>query len=473
MKPHLSLLLATSLALITIRSSTAGTEWTAQPQDDIVVQERSALYEWWHGRYLTGDWFGARDTLEDYGLTVNGRYYGALFGVVASEGGSRAFWDQGLQFDARQNIGRLLQSDALEGVRLFGTVRWRDRSGYSNPNEFVQANSMFNPTNWNSGVGWRLLRFGIELSSTSFLPVEDMIFIRAGWLQPQTEFADQPLSKLFYNNAVNSAKGIGGNIPYSSSLSTWGGTIQIKPTDWAYVKGGLFMAYPQATAEGNRGLAFSGFAQDLSQNGLLGMVESGLTPKIGPAELPGKYAMGAYYWGNDRASFFGADYGEQWGLYWQADQMLYREPSPASEEPLPSGKGSGKSFTAPVSSTPPKLSKQGLSTFNLISFAPKYNNPFPFYFQSGLVYRGLIPGRDEDQTLFSIAFGNYSYYDLLADRSAGRPESTYTAFLEWGYRIQVNQWAFLQPFAQYVVRPNGTSNVGNAAILGFGTGVDF
>ncbi len=60
------------------------------------------------------------------------------------------------------------------------------------------------------------------------------------------------------NNAIESAKGIGGNIPFSSSFSTWGGTLQLNPTKWYYAKAGLFMAFPGATASSNHGLAFQG-----------------------------------------------------------------------------------------------------------------------------------------------------------------------------------------------------------------------
>jgi carbohydrate-selective porin OprB len=436
----------------------------------------SMLSDWWNGKYMTGNWFGLRDTLKDNGLTFSGRYYGAFFGVVDSQGGSRGFWDQGLEFGSELNFGKALRVENLEGLKAFGLVRWRDDREEADPNKFVHASSMFNPSNWISGVQWRLMTFGLEYKTGDLLPVKDMISLRGGWLMPQREFIDQPLSKLFLNTAVNSSKGIGGNIPFSSSFSTWGGTLQIKPVEWHYAKVGLFMAYPQATASTNHGLAMRGFGPDPSKNGLMVMGELGFTPKIGPSKLPGKYAFGSYFWGNERNSFNGSSHYGQYGFYWQADQMIFREPSPAVEEPVPpSGKNivDSKSFKTPVSTAKPKLSDQGLSIFNLFSFAPKYNNLFPFYFHSGLVYKGLIPGRDEDQTMFSLALGSYSYYSNLARRQRGRDWQDYTMLLEFGYRFQINEWAFLQPFAQYVIRPNGTDNVANATILGFATGVTF
>jgi carbohydrate-selective porin OprB len=463
--------LAAALAFsITSHAGTA-TETTTESSSE------SALSDWWNGKYATGNWFGVRDTLEDHGIKPNGKYYGAFFGVVDSQGGSRGFWDQGLELGLDINVGKLTKIEGLEGVKMFANGRWRDPRQAADPNQFVEANSMFNPSNWVSGVYWRLLSFGVEVTSKDYLPVKDMIVLRGGWLQPQKEFVDQPLSKLFMNNAVNSAKGIGGNIPFSSSFSSWGGTALVRPTDWSYAKAGFFMAFPNATSSLNQGVNFGGTP---GSNGLMAMAETGVTPKLGASELPGKYATGAYYWGQEKDSFNGTPQYGQYGFYFQADQMVYREPSP--EEPAPLGKGptdgksvaSGKSFKAPVSSEKPTLSKQGLSLFNLITFSPKYNNVFPFYFQTGMVYQGLIPTRDDDQIGASLAFGNYSYYQTLANRADNDPyQPNYTIFLEGFYRVQINQWAYFQPFIQYVIRPDGSSAVQNATVLGFATGVTF
>jgi porin len=109
-----------------------------------------------------------------------------------------------------------------------------------------------------------------------------------------------------------------------------------------------------------------------------------------------------------------------------------------------------------------------LSTFNLITMAPGYAtaNNYPFYFQSGLVYTGLIPGRDKDLAMVSIGYGAYQggVYD---------PPRSYTAVIEGGYRFQINGWSYVQPFFQYFSRPDGTSEVANAAVLGFLTGLVF
>ncbi len=394
-----------------------------------------------------------------------------------SQGGSRGFWDQGIELGLDINVGKLTKIEGLEGSRCSptaaGGILARPPIRISSSR---QTACLIPRTGFPAFTG-ACSASASKITSKDYLPVKDMIVLRGGWLQPQKELIDQPLSKLFMNNAVNSAKGIGGNIPFSSSFSSWGGTALVRPTDWSYAKAGFFMAFPNATSSLNQGVNFGGTP---GSNGLMAMAETGVTPKLGAAELPGKYATGAYYWGQEKDSFNGTPQYGQYGFYFQADQMVYREPSPV--EPAPLGKGpsdgksvaSGKSFKEPVSTEKPKLSKQGLSLFNLITFSPKYNNVFPFYFQTGMVYQGLIPTRDDDQIGASLAFGNYSYYQTLANRADNDPyQPNYTIFLEGFYRVAINDWAYFQPFIQYVIRPDGSSAVQNATILGFATGVTF
>lgn len=471
-----SLTTALCVTLLTIGPVLAGKITSEEP----LSTKDSVLADWWNGKHMTDNWFGVRDTLEDNGLKLKGKWRGAFYGVVDSQGGNRGFFDQEVAFAAELNMGKLLKVEELKGVKGFAEARWRDPRGNSDPNEAVQASGMFNPSHFQSGTQWRLLTFGVEIGSADLLPVKDMVVLRAGWLRPQKEFLDQPLSKLFVNNTIESSKGIGGNIPFSSSFSTWGGTLKVKPVDWYYAKAGLFMAFPKATSTSNHGLAYQGFAQYPSQNGLMVMAETGVTPKFGSAELPGKYAFGGYYFGVDKASFNGTPNSGQYGFYWQADQMLFHESSPEATDVMGKGPSDGKSmvgeksFKAPVGMEKPKLSDQGLSMFSMFTFAPKYNNLYPFYFQTGLVYKGLIPYRDNDQTMIALGYGSYSFSNIENLQDEGNVnQPNYTMVLESGYRFQINGWAFVQPFVQYIIKPNGTGNVQNATVLGILAGVNF
>jgi porin len=163
--------------------------------------------------------------------------------------------------------------------------------------------------------------------------------------------------------------------------------------------------------------------------------------------------------------------------------MLFREPSREEPAPLPAGSSDGKSaaggksgkdFKEPVPAKKPKLSEQGLYFFSLFTYAPKYNSILPFYFHTGLVYRGLIPTRDNDQLMAVFGFGQYSLDNIRALQASGNVnQPNYTAVLEIDYRIQLNKWAFFQPYLQYIIQPNGTGAIENATILGFEAGVTF
>ena len=71
-----------------------------------------------------------------------------------------------------------------------------------------------------------------------------------------------------------------------------------------------------------------------------------------------------------------------------------------------------------------------------------------------------------DLTMASIGFGAYQ-------GGVTNPPKSYTAVVELGYRYQINGWAYTQPFFQYFARPNGTTEVANAAVLGVLAGLVF
>ena len=401
--------------------------------------EDGAFEKWWNSQNATGDWLGVRPALIESGLDIVATWRGIYFGILASENGSGNAFPQELTFAARLDLAEATKWEGLEGLRAFGRVRWRDPAYAANPNNIVDGDGFFNPSRYSGGVGWRLMSFGLDYVTPELFGVEDFATLRAGWIQPQQEFIEQPLATLFANNPVASADGLGGNIPFSSSFSTWGGTIRIDPVEWYYVRMGLFMSFPNPTDPDNNGLMFSGDPEP-EQNGLFFLGETGIVPELGADKLPGKYAFGSYYYGEENEEFGSSKF----GFYWQADQMLWRE--------------SGE---------------QGLGMFSLWVFAPKYNNDFSFYAHTGFVYKGAIPTRDDDEFMAVAAVGQYSYYDLLEARAAGDPEPNQSVLLEAGYRFHLNGWSFVQPFAQYIVHPDGTTAVANAAILGLFLGVDF
>lgn len=450
-------LLPGSLLIVLLHTAALAAQTGKAVEKSQPASPEGVMEKWWNGKQATGDLLGLRPAIADHGLTLDGKWRGVFFGIADSQKGPGNAFTQELAFAAKLDFAKLTKLQTLDGLNAFGEVRWREPGFDANPNSIVLASPLFNPSRYAGGVGWRLMNFGLTYKTPELFGIDDFLTLSAGWLQPQKEFLEQPLARLFVNNAMASSEGLGANIPFGSSFTSWGATVEVKPSKLYYSKAGLFMSYPNPTSSNNNGLMFQGNASDPAENSLFFLSETGLTPKFGADKLPGRYAFGAYYYGEDNPQFGTAKY----GFYWQADQMLYREPS----------------------SNPDKLSDQGLRAFNLFVFAPDgWNNQYPFYFHSGLVYEGIIPSRDRDQLLFGIAFGEYSERaqagarnnrNRRTRRAQPLPEPQDTALLEAGYRIRLNGWSFVQPFAQYIVQPNGTTAVANATILGLFMGVDF
>ena len=75
----------------------------------------------------------------------------------------------------------------------------------------------------------------------------------------------------------------------------------------------------------------------------------------------------------------------------------------------------------------------------------------------GLVYQGLPPNRDRDVTAFCVILGKFS--DELDDNGI-------ETVLEINHRFQVGRWFYITPDIQYVINPNGSSDIDDALVLG-------
>lgn len=430
----------------------------------MTVQAGSEFSDWWEGKQASGDWFGARTALADRGVDIRVNWRGNFLGIVDGGLEQRGGFDQEINFDANIDAAKLTGWEGLEGLELTGNVRWREAT-YS-INRYAGTDGTFRPSAYTGGAGWRLRKFYATYTTPELLGVKNLVTISGGWQVPTDLFLVQPESKLFVNHSIRTAKGINPNLPWAGSFSTWGGYVKVQPTSWLYAQGGLYLAYPFGQNPLNHGLSFAGYQIDPSLNGVYGISEVGFTPKIGPDALAGKYAAGFIYWGVEHQGFDGTTRDGQFQFYWQADQQLFRESLPEAARP-----SDAKSGNAPVN--PAKRNPQGLSFFSTINFAPPVNNAMPFYALAGLVYRGLIPHRDNDQTGVAFAYGSYSFDAQQLDESRGRAPRTYQAVLEADYRIQLNAFAYVQPTVQYIIRPGGRGLVQNDTILGLHFGVNF
>jgi porin len=533
------------------------------------------IQRWWSGKSALAEWFGIGNVLKNNGLTVTGAYKQGYFGQVS--GGlpnePKSNWVAELKLKAVYDFAKVF---GLEGLTLESNWRYREVDGSQDtPYTALEAGTggasgMFNPNHISTGMGVRIMTQFLQWQSDK--SKDPRFQINLGWMNPYEQFLQQPLSKLFENNAIESNKGIGGQagagipvwstqqkkyvtynttpVPWSSSYASWGGSLRVKPSSATYAMSGLYLAisgfngvqtsawnptqvYPYTNVDpsylgkvrpagysqvatvnaagqptgktktstyvvpvqNNHGFNFQGAAPFnpngngglYQQNGLYNVNEFGWTPKFGRDKLEGKYAIGSYIWGQNNTSFTPTTpiLGQTkptafsqnslvWGLYLQADQRLYaaREHGAAAEG-MPS-------------------KEKGLYSFNMCTFTPPQNNALPFYFQSGLVYKGLIPKRDNDSCGVAVGAGFYSsYYNQYIDSqnqalktayngsnatpantvsnlppNSYIPHFTSTEVVEGFYNVQVNKWVAINPFVQWIVNPAGNGVCANDVVMG-------
>ena len=414
------------------------------------MDEAGAVQSWWQGTSATGDWFGMRENLA--GLVISGKWLGNFYGAVDGGLSRGVYFDQEFKLDGRWELEKLTGWEQFRGLTAHGGIRYR---GGENVNQSVGASAAFNVSSYQGGMGWRLMPFYLNYTTPELFGIPQLLTLQAGWVNPYEVFARQEDAKLFRNNVIVSGKGISSNaVGWSSSYAAWGGFAKVAPTSWFYVQGGLYLAIPGDADSANHGLELAG-ARPASRNGWYVLAETGVTPKI--RGLPGKYAVGGYYWGLENEGFESGRADGKSGFYLMGEQSLFLE-TPSKEIPGLRDQGSG--------------GHQGLRALGFVNVTTAWNNALPFFFYAGLVYEGLIPGRDSDLLGVALANGSYSQSQRQATPAAAM-QQTYEGVLEFEYRYQVNRWSFVQPFLQYVIRPDGTGAVANSTVVGLHFGVVF
>jgi porin len=107
----------------------------------------------------------------------------------------------------------------------------------------------------------------------------------------------------------------------------------------------------------------------------------------------------------------------------------------------------------------------GVTVWAGAAIAPKASvNKIPYLADAGLSYQGLIHRRDSDIISAVVISGVFSRYI---------PHTTAETVIEMNYQLTLKRWFSITPDLQYVMRPNGSSAVGNAFVLGAQTNIVF
>lgn len=424
-----------------------------ETQDYYAQSKNKVERRFWDRKHFTGDWGGYRPKMVDAGVTITSEIVSDLLGNPA--GGMRRGFRQATSWGTDLSLD-LEKIASLKGMTFYTSVVQRFGNNLSEDtigNQFTVAQVY-------GGQNFRLVSLYLQQDLW-----DKKIRIRLGRLSAGDTFLQSDLYYRFVNNGFDgnpvgvfinspSQKVPGKSVFTAYPNATWAAYMRIRPIDLIELKFGVYNANARISENRYHGFNFTFDNTD----GVQYITEGGFRINQGKQSsgLPGNYRAGYYYFTGNRDKFLGGQTSGNYGYYFLLDQMVYREGPPGT--------------------------KQGLTPFLALLFAPGDIDEMPFFFTSGLVYQGLIPGRPEDTTSLGAIYGKYS--DDLRKvqqkaKTAGVPgqfgniPQNYELVLELNHWFQLNQFFYITPDIQIVINPSGLGTIPNAIVLGAQVGVTF
>lgn len=418
--------------------------------------------DWWTDDYALGRWWGARTALYDSGINFSLTYTNNLAGNPV---GGLA---QGFTYTDNIYVGAELDLDKLMGWAGGSfTFSVLNRNGTSLSGKYIGNQFTVQQIYGNQTIVW----YALFLQQKFW---NDRLMFKLGRLGAGDDFASSPFYWLYMNN------GIDGNpqaLPVNTGFSTypnavWGGMAQVNITAEVKAKAGIYQVSPRLGKMAYNGLDWSirggdgillvtqwGWSPEFfrrpvssptpqSSSGGKAVVGKSLNDPMELKGLPGNYWVGAYWSAYNYRQFTSTEpLSNSYGFYWHADQMVFQE-TPGSD--------------------------QGLTLWSALVLSPQDTiSKLPFQANGGVLYKGLIPTRDKDWTIFGVVYGNFSGDYAQSVTTPGQSSPDYELVFEWGYRVQITEFAYIQPNLQYVIQPGGRSDIPNALVLGAQIGVTF
>ncbi|HWE22727.1 MAG TPA: carbohydrate porin [Myxococcales bacterium] len=397
--------------------------------------------------HLLGDWLGTRTWLEDHGITPTVSFVTDALGNPS--GGKQH------GFTATNNLGVDLLFDLHKIVGLSGSsfeFAFSERFGSSLTQEYI--GNVFSVQQIFPGT-YRLVTMAYRQEL-----FDDAVEIRLGRIASGDDFLVSPYSCVFVQNGFcGNPVGIFFNSPGMTAYpaATWGAVVKVKPTRRTYAMGGVYNGDPSIRDNSHHGADFS-LNGPVFVIGEIGYQRNGLPGDDG---LIGNYKAGFWYDDSQYTDFTTVGPGQtsassrgNWGIYGQFDQVLVRFGGPGSVR--------GFGITGSILASPDDSVSQ-----------------LPIFANAALVLRGLLAARATDVLGFGVVYGHFSNDLQDSQRREQQLDPTigiqeHELALELTYRLLFLEGAlFVQPDAQYVIRPGGTGQIDDAFVAGLQAGINF
>lgn len=279
---------------------------------------------------------------------------------------------------------------------------------------------------------------------------DDKLGVKVGQIAIDADYLVSQTASVFVNSTYGFPAGFAVNLPSGGSSYAYaalGVRLKYQPSDKFWIMSTIYDGDPAHTSlDGvpnfQTGLRDRGGIAFRLKDPPLWITEAAViynNDKENKASLPGTIHVG-YLHHFDRFQAFNVPpdstttYRGNNGAYLMIDQSIYRE----------------------------KDKDDGASVFARVMGSPADRNLFDFYFDAGIAYQGLLPGRDQDTVGITGAYGHISpsvtRQDILG---ASAPLiRTYQSLIEATYQYVVVNGFTLQPDFQYIIHPgaNGVAD---------------
>ena len=369
----------------------------------------------WDGPTATGDWGGMRAKLDDQGISLGGSWVMESFDDM--QGGAERGTVGASTLDANLTLD-LQKLAGLQGGEFYAD--FEDHAG-RDPDQLVGDLQTIDKLNWTAY--FQTFEFWYQQKLFG-----DKLRIKIGKIDANSEFSviDDGLNFLDASTQVT---------PTLLGFTT---TPDPMPTvDVFYKPNSLFYADFSA-ADSNSAdhfLDFSGHPAAIqpTANGKLLIGETGLTWKQIPGvATDGNLRLGVWEHTGTFTQFDGQTQHAAQGLYAIFNQTIWKPTSNSDD-------------------------MRGIRTFLEYGQTDHTVSQIDWHYGGGVAWTGPIAARAQDVT------GITAQYAHVSD-DAGLPDH-YELLLESFYKVQVNQWATLQPDLQYISHPGGRYNNALVGIL--------
>ena len=408
---------------------------------------QTALYSQTIGtrQFLTGDWWGCRDSLRNSGISLGFNYTADVFTNL--KGGLKHSTTYLDNFD----LTLTLNLEKLLGVGRTAIFIYGLGNDGGNPdNDIGDVQGVSNITAPNS---WKLYEAWIQ---TNLL--NNRLSILAGLYDLNSEFESLRSSNLF----INASHGIG--IAFAQ-------TGENGPSIFPWTSVGIRAKARLTENIYLQAVALDGVAGDPNDpygthiifnhgDGLLLTFETGIdnTSNQGDEISAGNRRIGR---------FASPEFNSKYALgFWK-----YTSEFEHINSQVKSRNNIGAYFIGEQNICNQKDGKGNLTAFVRLETANQEINRFSYYAGCGLVYTSPLHSRPKDQAgiAFAAAINGKDYKHFLQENGTNVTEGEYN--IEMTYNAQIFPWFYLQPDIQYIVFPDSNPDIPNSLAIAITAGV--